>query len=152
MVVYDDIRHVEVILYYRPGCPYCRALEEILLDILRDPRFAERVSFHKQLYDVTTHYWSPIARIAEEKKAIVVNIGKGKPEIIDARDIADYAHQYFAGTPILEIRLYRNTDTQRRMEKFLFLGFFGAPTREEFEKRVEELKLNLGLLLEIFTA
>lgn len=141
------VRHVEVILYYRPLCPFCAILRKELREILSERilKLANRISYIEHELSHVALHWNPFARISEEERIHVLDLSGKKPEVLDWRGLEEYAHRHVE-VPIIEVRVYSNT----RMDKFLFTGFID-PRREDFEERFERFKINLLALLKIFS-
>ena len=141
------VRHVEVILYYRPLCPFCAILRKELRDLLSNRvfRLANRISYIEHELSRIALYWNPFARMSEEEKLFVVDLTGEKPEVLEGRGLEEYAHRHVE-VPIIEVRVYSNT----RMDKFLFTGFID-PRREDFEERFERFKINLIALLKVLS-
>jgi len=139
------VRNVEIIMYYRPLCPVCPRLREVVEEVLVETGLYRKIPFTEQIIAPPFIYDNPFARIAKEEKITVVNIGRGRAERIPVRDVADYAHLHVE-TPILEVRVYQDTRTDR----FIFLGFPMHTSPEVEERLVGEFKINLASLLAIF--
>jgi len=102
------VRNVEIIMYYRPLCPVCPRLREVVEEVLVETGLYRKIPFTEQIIAPPFIYDNPFARIAKEEKITVVNIGRGRAERIPVRDVADYAHLHVE-TPILEVRVYQDT-------------------------------------------
>jgi len=141
------IRHVEVILYYKPLCPFCAMLKKELRRMLSDKMFglSSRVSYIEHELIHTALHWNPFARMSEEEKIHVIDLRGKKPEVISGRGLEEYAHLHVE-VPILEVRVYTNTS----MDKFVFTGFI-PPTRKDFKERLENFRVNLVTLLRVLS-
>lgn len=140
------IKNIEMILYEKALCPYCRLLKDLVLrDVLSDRRIAEKIPFYEVDVSRPITHWNPNKFISEEGKIHVIDLSGKKAEVISGIDIRDYAH-LLVSTPILEVRLY----VDDRVDKYIFLGFLG-PTMKDFRQRVLMFKVNLMGLLRAFT-
>ena len=153
------VHAVEMILYYRPNCPFCRLMDKLVRQVLSTFRdLSCNVSYTKVSVDTDFPYFNPLPEIARDinRGEYFINIGREakteKPWHVP-EEIIEYAHKRIE-VPILEIRVHT---ARRGCDKFYIYGF-GVPlaTGEQLEEafgKMEKLFLvNLVSLLKVFVS